>query len=63
MNKHIAYVRKITKNCTVSEVILLGVKVYFNDKRGGLMDFIIECKITPGMELFEQQYVTEQGLN
>ena len=20
------------------------------------MDFIIECKITPGMELFEQQY-------
>ena len=25
-----------------------------------LMDFIIECKITPGMELFEQQYFTEQ---
>ena len=24
------------------------------------MDFIIECKITPGMELFEQQYFTEQ---
>ena len=23
------------------------------------MDFIIECKITPGMEIFEQQYVTE----
>ena len=23
------------------------------------MDFIIECKITPGMELFEQQYFTE----
>ena len=27
---------------------------------GVLMDFIIECKITPGMELFEQQYFTEQ---
>ena len=25
------------------------------------MDFIIECKITPGMELFEQQYFTEDG--
>jgi len=25
-----------------------------------LMDFIIECKITPEMELFEQQYFTEQ---
>ena len=25
-----------------------------------LMDFIIECKITPGMELFEQQYFNEQ---
>ena len=25
-----------------------------------LMDFIIECKIAPGMELFEQQYFTEQ---
>ena len=24
------------------------------------MDFIIECKIAPGMELFEQQYFTEQ---
>ena len=24
------------------------------------MDFIIECKITPGMELIEQQYFTEQ---
>jgi len=24
------------------------------------MDFIIECKITPGMELFEKQYFTEQ---
>ena len=24
------------------------------------MDFIIEFKITPGMELFEQQYFTEQ---
>ena len=37
--------------------------MYFNDKRGGLgvlMDFIIECKITPGMELFEEQYFTEQ---
>ena len=37
--------------------------MYFNDKRVGfgvLMDFIIECKITPGMELFEQQYFTEQ---
>ena len=30
--------------------IHLGVKV----------DFIIECKITPRMELFEQQYFTEQ---
>ena len=37
---------------TVCKLILLGVKVYFNDKRGG--------KITPGMELFEQQYFTEQ---
>ena len=27
---------------------------------GVLMDFKIECKITPGMELFEQQYFTEQ---
>ena len=27
---------------------------------GVLMDFIIECKITPGMERFEQQYFTEQ---
>ena len=27
---------------------------------GVLMDFIIECKITPEMELFEQQYFTEQ---
>ena len=27
---------------------------------GVLMDFIIECKITLGMELFEQQYFTEQ---
>ena len=27
---------------------------------GVLMDFIIECKITPGMELFEQQYFVEQ---
>ena len=27
---------------------------------GVLMDFIIECKMTPGMELFEQQYFTEQ---
>ena len=25
------------------------------------MDFIIECKMTPGMELFEQQYFTEEG--
>ena len=25
-----------------------------------IMDFIMECKITPGMELFEQQYFTEQ---
>ena len=50
--------RIITKNCTVLELILVGVKVYFNDKRGGLV--IIECKITPGMELFEQQYFTEQ---
>ena len=24
------------------------------------MDFIIGCKITPGMEPFEQQYFTEQ---
>ena len=24
------------------------------------MDFIIECKITPGMEQFEEQYFTEQ---
>ena len=24
------------------------------------MDFIKECKITPGLELFEQQYFTEQ---
>ena len=24
------------------------------------MDFIIECKITPERELFEQQYFTEQ---
>ena len=58
-----AYVRKIPKNFTVRELILLGVNVYFNDKRVGfgvLMDFIIECKITPGMELFEQQYFTEQ---
>ena len=31
------YVRKITKNCTEREIILLGVKVYFNDKRGGLV--------------------------
>ena len=23
---------------------------------------IIECKITPGMELFEQQYFTEQNI-
>ena len=33
-----------TKNCTVRELILLGIKVYFNDKRGwfgDLMDFII----------------------
>jgi len=27
---------------------------------GVLMDFIIECKITPGMRQFEQQYFTEQ---
>ena len=27
---------------------------------GVLMDFILKCKITPGMELFEQQYFTEQ---
>ena len=27
---------------------------------GVLMDFNIACKITPGMELFEQQYFTEQ---
>ena len=27
---------------------------------GVLMDFIIECKITPGMELFNQQYFTGQ---
>jgi len=27
---------------------------------GVLMDFTIECKITPGMELFEQQYLTEK---
>ena len=27
---------------------------------GVLMNFIIECKITPGMELSEQQYFTEQ---
>ena len=26
------------------------------------MDFIIECKITPGMELFEQQYFTKQNI-
>ena len=43
-------------NCTVCELIPLGVGVYLND----LMDFIIECKITPGMELFKQQYFTEQ---
>ena len=29
---------------------------------GVLMNFIIECKITPGMELFEQQYFTEQWI-
>ena len=37
--------------------------MYFNDKRGGfgvLTYFIIECKITPGIELFEQQYFNEQ---
>ena len=54
---------KSPKNFTVRELILLGVKVYFNDKRGWfgvLMDFIIECKITPEIELFEQQYYTEQ---
>ena len=27
---------------------------------GVLMDCIIECKITPGMELLEQQYFPEQ---
>ena len=27
---------------------------------GVLMDFIIECKITTGMEIFEQQYFTEK---
>ena len=26
------------------------------------MDFIKECKITPGLELFEQQYFTEQHI-
>ena len=35
---------------TVCKLILLGVKVYFNEKRGG----------TPGMDLFEKQYFTEQ---
>ena len=35
--KNIAYVRKITKNCTVCKLVLLGVKVYINDKRGGLV--------------------------
>ena len=37
--------------------------MYSNDKRGGLVfliDVIIECKITLGIELFEQQYFTEQ---
>jgi len=34
--------------------------VYFNDKVFGvLMDFIIECKITPGMELFEQYFIDQ----
>ena len=28
---------------------------------GVLMDFIVKCKITPGMELFEQ-YFTEQNI-
>jgi len=27
---------------------------------GVLMDFMIGCKIIPGMELFKQQYFTEQ---
>ena len=32
--------------------------------RGGvLMDFIIECKITPGMELFEQPMFTTDLVN
>ena len=26
------------------------------------MDFIIECKITPGMKLFKQQYFAEQSI-
>ena len=37
--------------------------MYFNDKRGGfgvLMDIIKERKRTRGLELFEQQYFTEQ---
>ena len=26
------------------------------------MDFILECKITPGMELFEQHYFTKKDI-
>ena len=45
--------------------IVLSANSYFLRSKctsilGVLMDFIIECKITPGMELFEQQYFTEQ---
>ena len=31
----------ITKNCTVRKLILLGVKVYFNDKWGGLVFLLL----------------------
>ena len=51
--------------------IVQSANSYFQDSKctlmisaagwfGVSMDFIIECKITPGMELFEQQYFTEQ---
>ena len=33
----------------------------FHNRFGVLMDFIIECKIAPGMELFEQQNFIEEG--
>ena len=47
----------ITKNCTVRKLILLGVKVYFNDKRGGLAFQDEKCRLMRNLSLSMDEIV------